>query len=43
MEQTNKKSKKVKVRGTAHTTLRPQKFGFEPFNEAPSNATETKV
>jgi len=42
MEQ-NRKTKKVKVRGTG--TLDPEtlKFGFEPFNEAPSTQTNVKT
>ena len=41
MEQ-NKKTKKVKVRGTGCYDPETQKFGFEPFNEAPSTQTKVK-
>ena len=43
MEQTNKKSKKIKVRGTGTYDPETQKFGFEPFNEAPSTQTKVKT
>jgi len=42
MEQ-NKKTKKVKVRGTGCYDPETQKFGFEPFNEAPSTQTNVKT
>lgn len=42
MEQTVKKQKKVKVRGTGTYDPETQKFGFEPFNEAPSTQTNVK-
>ena len=35
-KETIKKSKKVKVRGTGTYDPETNKFGFEPFNEAPS-------
>lgn len=43
MEQTVKKQKKVKVRGTGTYDPATQKFGFEPFNEAPSTQTNVKT
>ena len=43
MEKTDKKSKKVKVRGTGCYDPETQKFGFEPFNEAPSTQTNVKT
>ena len=43
MEQTVKKQKKVKVRGTGTYDPETQKFGFEPFNEAPSTQTNVKT
>lgn len=39
---TDKKVKKVKVRGTGTYDPETQKFGFEPFNEAPSTQTNVK-
>ena len=39
---TDKKTKKVKVRGTGTYDPETQKFGFEPFNEAPSTQTKVK-
>lgn len=36
MEKLEKKQKKVKVRGTGCYDPETQKFGFEPFNKAPS-------
>ena len=43
METKDKKSKKVKVRGTGTYDPETQKFGFEPFNEAPSTQTKVKT
>ena len=43
MNQTDKKAKKVKVRGTGTYDPETQKFGFEPFNEAPSTQTNVKT
>ena len=43
MEQTNNKSKKVKVRGTGTYDPETNKFGFEPFNEAPSTQQNVKT
>ena len=43
MTQTDKKVKKVKVRGTGTYDPETQKFGFEPFNEAPSTQTNVKT
>ena len=43
MTQTDKKQKKVKVRGTGTYDPETQKFGFEPFNEAPSTQTNVKT
>lgn len=40
---TDKKVKKVKVRGTGTYDPETQKFGFEPFNEAPSTQTNVKT
>jgi hypothetical protein len=37
------KSKKVKVRGTGTYDPETNKFGFEPFNEAPSTQTNVKT
>lgn len=37
------KQKKVKVRGTGCYDPETQKFGFEPFNEAPSTQTNVKT
>lgn len=36
------KTKKIKVRGTGCYDLETNKFGFEPFNEAPSTQTDVK-
>ena len=36
-------NKKVKVRGTGTYDPETQKFGFEPFNEAPSTQTKVKT
>ena len=38
-----KTNKKVKVRGTGTYDPETQKFGFEPFNEAPSTQTNVKT
>ena len=43
MTQNNKNSKKVKVRGTGTYDPETNKFGFEPFNEAPSTQTNVKT
>ena len=37
------KVKKIKVRGTGTYDPETQKFGFEPFNEAPSTQTNVKT
>ncbi len=37
------KTKKIKVRGTGTYDPETQKFGFEPFNEAPSTQTNVKT
>ena len=37
------KTKKIKVRGTGCFDPETQKFGFEPFNEAPSTQTNVKT
>lgn len=42
MEQTDKKQKKIKVRGVGSYDPETKKFGFEPFNEAPSTQTDVK-
>ena len=42
MENINTKTKKVKVRGTGTYDLETYKFGFEPFNEAPSTQKDVK-
>ena len=38
----DKKTKKVKVRGVGSYDPETKKFGFEPFNEAPSTQTDVK-
>ena len=38
-----KTTKKIKVRGTGCFDPETQKFGFEPFNEAPSTQTNVKT
>lgn len=43
MEQTDKKQKKIKCRGTGVYDPETKKFGFEPFNEAPSTQTDVKT
>jgi len=43
MTQINCKSKKVKVRGTGTYDPETNKFGFEPFNEAPSTQQNVKT
>lgn len=43
MEKNDKKTKKVKVRGTGTFDPETQKFGFEPFNEAPSTQANVKT
>ena len=42
METKDKKTKKVKVRGTGTYDPETKKFGFEPFNEAPSTQKDVK-
>ena len=42
MDTKDKKTKKIKVRGTGCYDPETQKFGFEPFNEGPSTQTEVK-
>ncbi len=42
MKQTDKKTKKIKVRGVGSYDPETKKFGFEPFNEAPSTQTDVK-
>ena len=42
-ESSDKKQKKVRVRGTGCFDPETQKFGFEPFNEAPSTQTNVKT
>ena len=37
------KNKKIKVRGTGCYDPETKKFGFEPFNEAPSTQTDVKT
>jgi hypothetical protein len=39
----NKTVKKIRVRGTGTYDPETQKFGFEPFNEAPSTQTNVKT
>lgn len=43
MDKTKKETKKVKVRGTGTYDPETNKFGFEPFNEAPSTQTNVKT
>ena len=42
MEKKVKKQKKVRVRGVGSYDFETQKFGFEPFNEAPSTQRDIK-
>ena len=42
MEEKNKKQKKVRVRGVGNFDFETKKFGFEPFNEAPSTQKDVK-
>lgn len=42
MEQTDNKKKKIRVRGVGSFDPETKKFGFEPFNEAPSTQTDVK-
>ena len=42
-ESSDKKLKKVRVRGVGSYDPETQKFGFEPFNEAPSTQTNVKT
>ena len=42
METSSKKTKKIKVRGVGSYDPETKKFGFEPFNEAPSTQTDVK-
>ena len=43
MEKKNSNQKKVKVRGTGTFDPETNKFGFEPFNEAPSTQQNVKT
>ena len=43
MQQKDTKLKKLKVRGTGTYDPETQKFGFEPFNEAPSTQTNVRT
>ena len=43
MTTSNNKQKKIRVRGTGCYDPETQKFGFEPFNEAPSTQTKVKT
>lgn len=43
METTVNKKKKIRVRGVGVYDLTTQRFGFEPFNEAPSTQTNVKT
>lgn len=43
MNQTDTKSKKVKVRGTGTFDPATNEFGFAPFNDAPSTQTQVKT
>ena len=43
MEKKDIKTKKVKVRGTGTYDPETKKFGFEPFNEAPSTQQDVKT
>lgn len=42
MEEKDKKQKKVRVRGVGSFDFETKKFGFEPFNEAPSTQKDVK-
>jgi len=42
MESKDKKTKRIKVRGVGSYDPETKKFGFEPFNEAPSTQTDVK-
>ena len=42
MEEKDKKQKKVRVRGVGNFDFETKKFGFEPFNEAPSTQKDVK-
>ncbi len=42
-ESSDKKQKKIKLRGTGCYDPETQKFGFEPFNEAPSTQKDIKT
>jgi hypothetical protein len=42
MELKDKTAKKIKVRGVGSYDPETKKFGFEPFNEAPSTQTDVK-
>ena len=42
MDKTEKKPKKVKVRGVGTYNPADNSFGFEPFNEGPSTQTDVK-
>lgn len=43
MESKDKKQKRIKVRGVGSYDPETKKFGFEPFNEAPSTQTDVKT
>ena len=43
MELKDKTAKKIKVRGVGSYDPETKKFGFEPFNEAPSTQTDVKT
>ena len=42
MDSKDKKTRKIKVRGVGSYDPETKKFGFEPFNEAPSTQTDVK-
>lgn len=43
MKQSDTKTKRIKVRGVGSYDPETKKFGFEPFNEAPSTQTDVKT
>lgn len=43
MESKDKTAKRIKVRGVGSYDPETKKFGFEPFNEAPSTQTDVKT
>lgn len=43
MKQTDTKAKRIRIRGVGSYDPETQKFGFEPFNEAPSTQTNVKT